>query len=626
MNPQSSKSWDWHCLVDLEATSYGNPLPEHTLKTGDIVSINPPTESKKRVNGSGGRGSKKTSSSGGNTGPGSGKENNKINGVIVRSTESKLVLSIENQEDIQYEWKERCTIIKLANEITFKRMIYAMNDLHRRINDAKIRQQDPLNDLERFLLTAGIKLSGNDLDGSSTITSAASSGNLLEGDDDTGAACELITKRFAEANMLDNSNSNSGKGGTIEYFDENLNDSQKEAVKFSLEAEHLALIHGPPGTGKTYTLIEIIRQLVRQDKRVLVCGPSNISIDNLAERLIDKSVKCVRLGHPARVLPSVQDNSLDYLCRYSDAGRLVADVRKELDEALNKKRKNAKSSQERREVYNEIKLLRKEIKQREGKVITDLINATPVVLSTLNGVGSQKMSRSAGKFDVLIIDEAGQALEPECWIAIPKACKVILAGDHLQLPPTVKSETGMRYDDKGEESEHHKAYYSLCTTLFERLMNLKNNNFSRMLKVQYRMNAKIIEFSSKNLYNGFLESHSSNKDILLTDFAYVEPNDDTDKPLVFIDTMTNADDYQESSTINENSSILDVNSKFNAGEANLVYEYVLTLCDYGVLPSDIAVISPYSAQVSLIRSKLKQDYSQVEVGSVDGFQGREKGM
>lgn len=182
----------------------------------------------------------------------------------------------------------------------------------------------------------------------------------------------------------------------LEWIDPSLNDSQKEAVKFAILSKEVALIHGPPGTGKTHTLIELILQFLRQGLRLLVCGPSNISVDNIVERLAPFKVPIVRLGHPARLLPSVLNHSLDILTRTSDAAAIVQDVRKEMDTKQASIRKT-RSGRERREIYGELRNLRKEYREREKDCVNDLVTGmfdSSPVLKTWTSVAVQYPQRS----------------------------------------------------------------------------------------------------------------------------------------------------------------------------------------------------------------------------------------
>src|SRR3954452_16016357 len=177
-------------------------------------------------------------------------------------------------------------------------------------------------------------------------------------------------------------------------------------------------------------------QMLKRNLQVLVCGPSNISVDNIVERLASYKVPMVRLGHPARLLPSVLNHSLDILTRTSEAAAIVQDVRKEMDmkQASVRKTRNAK---ERRVIYGDLKELRKEYRERERNCIDSLVRGSKVVLATLHGAGGFQLRHQ--EFDVVIIDEASQALEAQCWVPLLAAKKVVLAGDHLQLPPTIRS-------------------------------------------------------------------------------------------------------------------------------------------------------------------------------------------
>ena len=303
----------------------------------------------------------------------------------------------------------------------------------------------------------------------------------------------------------------------VTFLDPTLNDSQKEAVKFALSMPEVALIHGPPGTGKTYTLIELILQFLRQGLRVLVCGPSNISVDNIVERLSATSpaTPIVRLGHPARLLPGVLNHSLEVLTRSSEAAGIVNDVRKEMDEKQNSIRKT-KSGRERRAIYADLKDLRKEFREREGKCVDGLVRGSKVVLATLHGAGGYQVKGQ--EFDVVVIDEASQAMEPQCWVPLVFAGssvrKLVLAGDHLQLPPTVKGKDVGKEDEKkrvkGLEEELAKLSIKeeevmvakkcgLEETLFDRLLRMYGEEVKRLLNVQYRMHETIMRFPSDEL-------------------------------------------------------------------------------------------------------------------------------
>ena len=365
--------------------------------------------------------------------------------------------------------------------------------------------------------------------------------------------------------------------------------------------------------------------------RVLVCGPSNISVDNIVERLAPHKVPIIRLGHPARLLPNVLNHSLDVLTQTSEASAIVRDVRKDMDEkqASIKKSRNGR---ERRVIYDEMKDLRKELKEREQNCVHSLIGNSKVVLATLHGSGGFQLRHE--QFDVVIIDEASQALEAQCWVPLLSAKKVVLAGDHLQLPPTVKSlnlkpDRGKKKSEVTGSSKSDKATgSSLEVTLFDRLLSIYGSSIKRMLTTQYRMHEMIMRFPSDELYDSQLIAPDAVKARYLTDLPYgVEECDDTQTSLVFWDTQ--GGDFPE--TVEDDSgekkgskgAILG-DSKSNEMEACLVRHHVESLVDAGVLPEDIAVITPYNAQLSLLSRMLKERYQGIELGSIDGFQGREK--
>ena len=404
---------------------------------------------------------------------------------------------------------------------------------------------------------------------------------------------------------------------------------------------------GPPGTGKTHTLVELILQLLSRGQRLLVCGPSNISVDNIVERLAPYKVPMVRLGHPARLLPGVLNHSLEVLTKTSEAAAIVSDIRSEMDSKQASIRKT-RNGRERREIYGELKELRKEYRQREGRVVGDLLQSSKVVLSTLHGAGGFHLKNE--QFDVVLVDEASQALEAQCWIPVLNsgAPKLVLAGDHLQLPPTIKS---MNMKEKKKSKNMPKAKKPLSdgisdltvkhantgtikddvkleTTLFDRLLGLHGNSIKRMLTTQYRMHERIMQFPSSALYEGKLIAADAVKYRLLKDLPYgpVKETEDTGEPLVFFDTQ--GGDFPEKAEDDEGgtkgkSSLL-AESKVNEHEALIVASHVDKLVGAGVKAEDIAIVTPYNGQLALLSQTLKDRFPGIELGSVDGFQGREK--
>lgn len=334
---------------------------------------------------------------------------------------------------------------------------------------------------------------------------------------------------------------------------------------------------------------------------MLVCGPSNVSVDNIVERLGPTGVPMVRIGHPARLLPSVLNHSMDVLSRTSAPGEIVKDIRKELDGNLSKMRTT--KGKAKRELYLEVKALRKEYRQREKRCVDEILTSSKVVLTTLHGAGSNMLQREA--FDIVIIDEASQALEASCWIPLLTAKKCVLAGDHMQLSPMTRSDKPQR-------------------TLFERLLKLHGEGIKRLLQVQYRMHDAICTFPSAELYDGKLVAGPGIGDRRLCDLPGVETNDDTREPIVFIDTQ--GGDYFES-VDDEPSAKRLTESKSNLHEVALVVQHVESLLSSGLPAAEIAVVTPYSAQVAAIRSALTEaaiSTDEIEIGTVDGFQGREK--
>ncbi|KAJ2158815.1 hypothetical protein GGF46_003506 [Coemansia sp. RSA 552] len=527
-------------LLTLEAAVVGDPLPPTSLRAGDIVGVEAASASKAKSGG--------TSS---------------LSGVVSAANEGRLVVALGADDEVPQAWNERCTVKKLANDTTYKRILHALNDLE----DVHAKK---------------VPRSGN--------SRASSLLPVLFGS-------RSATPRFGGEAVSDD-----------EFLDKALNTSQRAAVRLAVSAQDVALVHGPPGTGKTQTMVEVVRQLVSRGKRLLVCGPSNVSVDNLVERLAKQSIPMVRLGHPARLLAAAVDYSLDSQTRYSEEGALVRDVRQEIDAALQNIRKSKRAA-ERRGLYAEVKDLRKEYRRREAQVVDQTIGKAQVVLCTLSGAASRDLIRSQGAFDAVVIDEATQAIEGECWIAALQAPTLILAGDHHQLPPTVKS-----LRDTTE---------LLGTTLFERVRDRFGPTACAMLTTQYRMHEDIMHVSSVRLYDSKLVAGEAVKAHVLSDLDHVEATETTAVPLVLVDTSGSG--MLESTQEDDAATVLaDADSKLNRGEADLVVAHVEELLDAGVPPSDIAVISPYNAQVRLLKSLLRDKYPQVEIGSVDGFQGREK--
>uniref|UniRef100_A0A7C9ADE8 DNA helicase n=2 Tax=Opuntia streptacantha TaxID=393608 RepID=A0A7C9ADE8_OPUST len=409
-----------------------------------------------------------------------------------------------------------------------------------------------------------------------------------------GPAADLVPVLFGETQPA-----MSKKDVTLSPFNKNLDHSQKDAISKALSSKNVFLLHGPPGTGKTTTVVEIILQEVKRGSKILACAASNIAVDNIVERLASHRVKLVRVGHPARLLPQVLESALDAQVLRGDNNALANDIRKEI-KALNGKLLKTKDKSTKNQIMKELRALSKEERKRQQLAVTDVLKNADVILTTLTGALSRKLDRTT--FDLVIIDEAAQALEISCWIALLKGSRCILAGDHLQLPPTIQS---VEAEKKG-----------LGRTLFERLADLYGDDIMSMLTVQYRMHELIMDWSSKELYDSKIKAHASVAAHRLYDLEDVKKTPATEPTLLLIDTagcdMEEKKD-EEDSTLNE-------------GEADVAIAHAKRLVESGVRASDIGIITPYNAQVVLLKmlrsnvDKLKE----MEISTVDGFQGREK--
>ncbi|MCH2126685.1 MAG: AAA domain-containing protein [Pirellulaceae bacterium] len=390
--------------------------------------------------------------------------------------------------------------------------------------------------------------------------------------------------------------------GTTElsFFNEGLDTSQQETVTFALSGQDVALIHGPPGTGKTTALVEIVQQAVSQGDKVLACAPSNTAVDNLFQRLLGVGEKVVRLGHPARVLPELRNQTLDLMVESHDDTKLVRKLTREAHALFHKAARFTRAKPEvgeRREMREEAKRLLEDARRLEVQVVQQILDDADVVCATLTGLDTQVMGQR--NFDLAVIDEACQTTEPACWIPLLRSNRVILAGDHCQLPPTVIS--------REAEAE------GFGISMFERLMQMGEDELSRRLTVQYRMHRDIMQFSSKQFYQGGLVAHPSVATHCLADLEAVDQNEQTSSPVIFIDTA-GAGFEEEMEPDGE--------SRRNPSEAKLVLHKLQELREAGLTPPEIAIIAPYAAQVRLIRSQCAME--GLEIDTVDGFQGREK--
>ncbi len=381
----------------------------------------------------------------------------------------------------------------------------------------------------------------------------------------------------------------------------NLNESQLEAVRFALSANDVAIIHGPPGTGKTTTIVELIQQIVNRGQRVLVVAPSNIAVDNLVEKLSNADEKVIRLGHPERVLPEVRQHTLDALVENHPEMKVVQRLMREARSFREQAARYTRAKPEpgaRHALRQAAKQAVADARKIEDMLVERLLSAAQIICATNTGLDRKLLGKQS--FDWCIMDEASQSTEAAAWAPLLFAQKLVLAGDHYQLPPTVISADA--------------AAQGFNISLLERLIKDLGKEISRQLTVQYRMHTEIMEFSSQEFYNGALTAHPSVKEQLLQDLPGVTANELTGSAIHFIDTA--GANYDESvETRGE--------SRFNPAEALLVFHKVQALMEAGLAASEIAIISPYSAQVRLLRERLAS-YPDLEIDSVDGFQGREK--
>jgi hypothetical protein len=383
-------------------------------------------------------------------------------------------------------------------------------------------------------------------------------------------------------------------------LDPALNPSQQEAVRFALSARDLAVLHGPPGTGKTTTVVELIRQAIRRGAKVLACAPSNLAVDNLLERLLGFGEKAVRLGHPARVLPELREHTLDLLVEEHDDARLARKLAKEAFALFRKAARFTRARPEpgaRRDMRQEAREMLADARRLESQAVEQVLNRATVLCATLTGLDSEVLGQR--RFDLAVLDEACQSTEPACWLPLLRSERVVLAGDHCQLPPTVLSR------EAAEQGFH--------VSLMERLVELYGDDVTRRLEVQYRMHEAIMDFSSAEFYDCALRADDAVRGHLLRDLPGVQANPLTETPVQFIDTAGAGFDEEVEP---------DGESRLNPSEARLVARKVRALLEAGVPAADVAVIAPYAAQVRRLREQLA--VSGLEIDSVDGFQGREK--
>ena len=377
-----------------------------------------------------------------------------------------------------------------------------------------------------------------------------------------------------------------------------LNATQQHAVNEVLRAKDVAIVHGPPGTGKTTTLVEAINETLARESQVLVCAQSNMAVDWISEQLVDRGINVLRIGNPTRV----NDKMLGFTYErrfeaHPDYSQLWA-IRKAIRE-LRMQRKGRTENW-----HQKMDRLRSRATELEISINADLFGQARVIASTL--VGASNKLLDGQHYSTLFIDEAAQALEPACWIAIRRANRVILAGDHCQLPPTVKSIAALKA--------------GLGKTLMERIVDSKPEVVT-LLDTQYRMNEEIMRFSSSWFYDGKVKAASitAHRGIL-----------DYDTPIEWVDDVANDDETVGETFVGETF------GRINKVEARQVMEllqaYFEKIGKQRILDEsiDVGIISPYRAQVQYLRHLIKKETffkpfrHLLSVNTVDGFQGQER--
>lgn len=423
---------------------------------------------------------------------------------------------------------------------------------------------------------------------------------VINAEDDRVAAFREILLGVGKANLK------KSEPDHKEEYSAGLNESQQNALEMIRIAADVAFIHGPPGTGKTTTLVQAIKRTVKAEQQVLVCAPSNAAVDLLVEKLDEQGLFVLRIGHPARVTEQSLSKTLDArIAEHANYQELRA-LRKKMEQikgmALKYKRQfGYHEKQERRLLLQESKALKADADVLEFYIVNDLLQRTEVICTTL--VGSSHPVMRGKKFRTVFIDEAAQALEPACWIPILRSSRIVFAGDHQQLPPTIKSIEAARL--------------GLATTLFEKGI-FRQPQASTMLQVQYRMHQDIMKFSSTYFYKDELLAHDSVRSALL------RPNQ---PPVEFIDTAgCGFSEGQDKETL----------SRFNEEEAQLLIHRIEKLVEEVGIEEwmhenlTLGIITPYRAQVDHLH-KLAEASAILEplnrliaINTVDAFQGQER--
>ncbi|EPE82683.1 AAA domain protein [Leptospira noguchii str. 1993005606] len=473
-----------------------------------------------------------------------GKNEDRVRAILVSLHKEKIKISIEEVP----EWAEegKCFLDLLPDETSYKEMFYALDVV--------------------VSATKGTRLYVNR--------------ELLLG----YGKPDLISIRDSDRSRV------------LERMNTSLNESQKNAVLHCVLSQDVAVIHGPPGTGKTTTLTEIVRQLVAEEKKVLVSAPTHSACDLLVESISAKGIPVLRLGHPARVSEAAIHSTLDYKLFHHPDGKLLNEYKKDVIEISKQAKKfkrnfGEKEREERKNLFMEVKELKKTIRSMEIGLIDSLVSSHSVIVST--PVASARGVLENRTFDFCVLDESSQALEPAFWIPILKSDRVILAGDHKQLPPTLFSEKSF-----------------LEFTLFEKVIErLKSYERVFLLDTQYRMKDEIVSFSSKEFYSGLLKPGRPEKERFF-DFPKTFP-------------FLNVFQWIDTAGTDSEEVIVD-DSISNPFEADLQVRLCSLLKENNWPEEEITILSPYRAQVRLIAEKLRDaGFTKISVSTIDSFQGRE---
>lgn len=384
---------------------------------------------------------------------------------------------------------------------------------------------------------------------------------------------------------------------------EQLNESQNEALRDVVGSFDLTVIHGPPGTGKTTTLVEVVQQLTQTESTVLVSAPSNTAVDLLTERLAAVGLNVLRIGNISRVDEEVIRHTLEMKLAQHPDSKTIKKLKIEAAELRRKAKKikrnfGPEQRKNRGKMFREAGELNGWANQLEERLLEQIVESAQVITCTLVGASNSVLEKK--KFRTVIIDEAAQALEPASWIPILKASRVVLTGDPFQLPPTIKS--------------HEARRDGLAITLIEKA--LERQTHTSLLKTQYRMHEKIMGFSNQQFYDGQLEAAEA--------VAKHALGQDPETPIVFVDTAGAGCEEQMQQAYK---------SRYNEGEFQILCEHLYQLLDHcelaGIAPlPSIAIISPYREQVIQMKKAVKEDHRLAEIpitiNTIDGFQGQER--